>query len=472
MAPNAATSRKICRIGNAAGFLGDNLDAPRQLVESAELDYLTLEYLSELTLSILARRREKDPAAGYADDFLDVLRSLTAALHGRPALRIVTNAGGMNPSSCARAVGRILVEADLAELPIGVVTGDDLLPVLSQLLDDGCEFAHLDTGVPLASSVNEVVSANAYLGARPIVDALTSAARLVLTGRVADASLTVGPAVHEFGWPWNDWLRLAGASVAGHLIECGAQVTGGYHRHWEDLNLSHVGYPIAELADDATATITKPEESGGRVTRETVVSQLVYEIGDPAHYLTPDVDVDMTTVEVAEIGVDRVAVRGATGGPPPEHYKVSLAYRAGYTASGQMLVAGRDCVAKAKGCGEIVLSKVAQAGYTLEASHVECLGAGDALAGLNGGAPVDLREVMLRVTVRDQRRDAVERFVKEFAPLITSGPAGLAGYASGRSAVRPVFAYWPTTIPKQLVTPKVEVRTAREWAGTNDDWHE
>lgn len=451
------------RIGNGAGFLGDSLDAPRLLAEEGQLDFLTLEYLAELTLSILARLREKNPREGYAADFLDVLASLQTVLNEQQQLRIVTNAGGMNPRACAAAAGAILRDAGLGAEPIGVVTGDDLLGRLGELQQAGCDFAHLDSGLPLAALAEPVVSANAYLGARPIVDALDGQARLTITGRVADASLTVGPAMHRFRWAWDDWRRLAGASVAGHLIECGAQATGGFFPHWADLNLADVGYPIAILDDEAECVITKPVGTGGAVTRDTVCEQLVYEIGDPQHYLTPDVDVDFTEVEVDELHRDWVTVRGARGAPAPDCYKVSLAYRAGYAAAGTMLAYGRDSAAKARSCAQIVLSRMLRAGYELENVHIECLGTGDGVPGQHP-PPTYAREVMLRVAVRDSRREAVERFTKEFAPLATSGPAGLAGYAAGRPQVRPVFAYWPALVPRELVHATVEVRTAAEWA--------
>ena len=452
----------ILRIANGAGFLGDNVDAPRRVVERAEVDYLTLEYLAELTLSILARLRQKDPAAGYAGDFIDVLGSLCPALLAQPRLKIVTNAGGMNPPSCARAAAKLLVGAGLGETSLGIVSGDDLLPRIDEFKSAGCRFENLDTGHVIEELTSPIVSANAYLGANPITQVLGQQARIVITGRVADASLTVGPAMHEFGWGWNDWNLLAGASVAGHLIECGAQATGGLYRHWESLELANVGYPVAELGKDGACVITKPAGTGGSVTRATVIEQLVYEIGDPAHYLTPDVDVDFTTVEVEQVAADRVAVRGATGRPATQTYKVSLAYHDGYTASGQLLVYGRDCVSKARACGQIVLKRVEQAGFGLRRALIETLGAGDAVPGQHQ-APADLREVMLRITVEDPRREAVERFSKEFAPLITSGPPGIAGYASGRPAVRPMFAYWPTLVPKSFVEPCVEVRAAKDW---------
>lgn len=446
------------RIANGAGFLGDQLSAPRRLVEGAVVDYLTLEYLAELTMSILARQREKDPQSGFAEDFLMVLRDLLPALKSQPQLKIVTNGGGMNPVACARAAGEILEAAGLGATSIGVVTGDDLLPGIGELKSAGCQFRNLDTDQPLAELQAPVVSANAYLGARPITAALAQNARIVITGRVADASLTLGPAVHEFGWDWNDLPRIAGATVAGHLIECGSQVTGGYATEWQGVDYTTIGYPIAELAADGRCVITKPAGSGGVVNRRTVTEQLIYEISDPACYHTPDIALDFTTVEVADLGNDRVQVSGASGRPASDTYKVSLAYRDGYFASGQLLVTGADCLTKAKCVAETILARTAAATQRPERSLVECLGAGESPASTTP------REVMLRITVHDPRREVVERFTREIAPLITSGPAGLTGYAAGRPSVRPVFAYWPTLVPKSLVREHVEVRSAADWS--------
>jgi hypothetical protein len=248
------------------------------------------------------------------------------------------------------------------------------------------------------------------------------------------------------------------------LIECGAQVTGGYSNTWRDLDLSNVGYPIAELEADGGVTVTKPANSGGVVNRRTVAEQLVYEIGDPRHYLTPDVDVDFTTVEFEETGPDRVAVRGASGQAPPETLKVSIAYRDGFMASGQLLVVGRDAAERGRACAEMVFARLRSAGVELEATNVELLGTGDSVPGVRTlGNTTTVSEVMLRMSVRDPRREAVERFVREIAPLITSGPAGLAGYAAGRPEVRPVFAYWPSRVVRDAVSPVVEVKSANEW---------
>lgn len=460
------TAMKTIRIANGAGFLGDRITAPRQLVESAAVDYLTIEHLAELTMSILARQREKNPAAGYAEDFVEIVESLCPALQRQPQLKVVANSGGMNPRACAAAVGRVLSDAGLGHVSIGVVAGDDLLPQLDRIVSSGCELQNLDTGEPLAAlgPRERIVSANAYLGARPIVEALRGGGRIIITGRVADASLTVAPLVHEFGWDWNDLPKLAAATVAGHLIECGAQVTGGYATDWQRAHLANVGYPIAEVTAAGDTIITKPPASGGVVNFRTVAEQLVYEIGDPRHYLTPDIDCDFTTVQLHDLGNDRVQVNGASGRPATETYKVSLAYRDGYLASGQLLVYGLDCKEKAQACGEMILARVREAGFSLARTNIELLGQG---AGVPGSwfwrkyQPPG--ELMLRVTVHDPNRAAVEHFTREIAPLITSGPAGLAGYASGRPSVRPVFAYWPTLVPKTLVDPTVQVRTAQEW---------
>lgn len=443
---------KSVRIGNGCGFWGDSVDAPLRLVQSGGLDYLTLEYLAELTMSILALLRQRDANAGYATDFLDVLKSLTPEFAKQPRLKIVTNAGGMNPQSCAKQA-KVIVPGKT----IGVVSGDDLLSKLDELLAAGHALKHLDTGEPLDAIRSRVVSANAYLGAAPIVEALKRGAQIVVTGRVADASLTVGPCVHEFGWGWQDWDRLAAATVAGHLIECGAQMTGGLWMNADSsTNLAQVGYPIAVVNDDGSMTVTKPEKSGGAVNVETVSEQLLYEVGDPAHYFTPDVIADFTSVTLRESEVDQVAVSGSRGRTASETYKVSIAYRDGYTAAGMLTFLGPRAAAKARQSGEIVLDKLRQAGVTFQNSHIEVLGGGSVVPGVITPS-LEPVETVLRVAVRDASKSNLERFAKEFAPLVTSGFAGTTGYTTGRPQVREVFAYWPSLIAKSAVNPTVEI---------------
>src|SRR6266849_1968937 len=339
---------KTIRIGNGCGFWGDSGDAPIRLVEHGRLDYLTLEYLAELTMSILAQQKQRDPKAGFATDFLQVLERLTPLLQQQPNLKIVTNAGGMNAEACGARAREVLDAAGLRKRDIWIVTGDDLLPRLDELLKAGHALANLDTGETLGPIRDRVVSANAYLGATAIVAALREGASIVITGRVADASLTLAPAVHEFGWAWDEWNRLSAGTVAGHLIECGAQATGGLWCNWREADdLARVGYPIAEIAQNGTFTLTKPDGSGGRVNRETVAEQLLYEVGDPAAYLTPDVTADLTSVNLTQSGRDRVKVETQRGMPATDSYKVSIAYRDGYTSSGTLVVAGPDAIEKA-----------------------------------------------------------------------------------------------------------------------------
>jgi hypothetical protein len=462
---------EVLAVGNGAGFWGDNLDAPYLLARDGAIDVLTLEYLAELTMAILSHLRAKDPRAGYVTDFPDLVERLAPVLRERPGLRIVTNAGGLNPPSCAGSCGDALARAGAGETAIGVVSGDDVLSLIPGWIAQGIDLSHLETGEPITNVAARLVAANVYYGARPIAEAIRSGARLVVTGRVADASLTLGPAAAHFGWRWDDWPSLAGASVAGHLIECGAQATGGLWSGWKELpDHAGIGYPIAELAADGSCTLTKPEGSGGRVSVATVTEQLLYEIDDPSRYRTPDVDVDFTALSITEQATDRVAIKGARGNPPSDRLKLVCVYKDGWTASGMLAVVGRDAEAKARAAGELVLERVRRSGVELADSLVECLGAGDVAPGVVPPAAPPF-EVVLRVTVRDSDRRAVERFCRELAPLVTSGPPGIVGYASGRPTPRPAFGYWPALVPRALGEDrtKVEVQTAAEWARSLQD---
>ena len=339
------------------------------------------------------------------------------------------------------------------------MSGDDLLPRLDELLATGHTLNHLDTGNPLSMIREKVVSANAYLGAKPIAEALKMGAEIVVTGRVADASLTVGPAAYEFGWGFGeaDLDRLAAGTVAGHLIECGAQATGGLWINADDsTHLENVGYPIAEIAEDGTFTVSKPEGTGGVVNIETISEQLLYEVADPRSYFTPDVVADFTSVKLAQVKPDVVNVTGSRANGITDTYKVSIAYRDGFMSAGTLVIAGPNAAQKARRSGAIILEKLKQAGFTYAESRVEALGAGDCVPGVITSS-ADPPEVVLRVAVRDPRKAAIERFTKEFAPLVTSGFPGTTGYTTGRPPVREVFAYWPALIAKSAVTPVVEV---------------
>jgi len=452
---------RMIRIGNAQGFWGDIVDAPaRLLAQQPDLDYLTLDYLAEVSLSIMAIQRERDLQAGYARDFVDVVRSLVPFWQNDSKVRVVTNAGGLNPLGCAQVCAGVLRQANIKHLKIALVTGDDVLPLMqSSRKGDSSLFSNLETGEPIESILPRLVTANAYLGAEPIVEALAAGADVVITGRVADPSLTVATAMHHFGWAPRDYDRIAAATVAGHLIECGTQVTGGISTDWLNVpDPAHMGFPIIEMEQAGGFVVTKPAGTGGAVTEETVKEQLLYEIGDPDKYLSPDASVSFLSLRVQQEGADRVRVIGAKGRPPPDTYKVSATYRDGFTAQGMLTIFGRDAVAKARRCGEIILQRVREAGYELEHSNVECLGAGACVPGvLHAANERDLLETVLRISVADSRREAVERFTREIASLVTSGPQGVTGYATGRPNVRPVFGYWPCLIERSRVRPRMEL---------------
>ncbi len=452
------------RIGNGAGFWGDHPDAPLQLAEKGELDFLTLEYLAELTMSILAQQKLRDPNAGYVTDFPEVVARLVPYLDTNRPFKIVTNAGGVNPRRCAAVVGQILAGCGLPDLSIAAVTGDDLFPHLDALLAAGETFPHFDGGQSISALQHRVTSANAYLGAAGIVSALHLGADIVITGRVADASLTVGPAMHEFDWKWDDWNRLAAATVAGHLIECGAQMTGGMYSDWTaSISLGDIGYPIAEISDDGSVVVTKPNGTGGAVTVGTVSEQLVYEIGDPEHYLTPDVDTDFSHVRLEQIGPDRVAVRDARGRTAPETLKVSISYQDGFLGSGTIVITGPQAIIKSEAAAEAIKRRLKSAGVFPQRMNFELLGAGDVLPGM-AARPVDPPEIVLRLSVHDPSRAVVDRSLRELVPLVTSGPPGVTGYAGGRAKAHGVLSYWPSTIARTRVSPVVEVQSAHEWS--------
>jgi len=448
------------RIGNASAFWGDSNDAPARLVRQApDLDVLTLDYLAEVSMSILAKQRERDPSAGYARDFIRVIESLAPIWRDGRKFKLVTNAGGLNPRGCAQACAAALKSAKCPDLKIGVVSGDDVLPILRAAHDADANttaFAHLETDAPLHDVFDRLVTANAYIGAAPVADALRQSADIVITGRVADPRLTVGPCLAHFGWHDDDYDRIAGATIAGHLIECGTQVTGGISTDWLELPNLDIGYPIVEVSEDGSCIVTKPAQSGGEVTDRTVKEQLVYEIGDPANYLSPDAAVSFLTIAVEDQGNDRVRVSGASGRAPTGFYKVSATYRAGYRASGMLTVVGRDAVKKARRAGESILERLRERGVEPQRSLIECLGSGDGAGGQVSCAD-QLLETVLRITVTDPREEIVERFTKEIAPLVTRGPQGTTGYAEGRPPVREVFGYWPTLIPTTQVRPKLDV---------------
>ena len=442
----------MIRVANGQGFWGDWLEAPVRLVDDGPIDFLTLDYLAEVTMSILQQQRARDATLGYARDFPPLIGRIQNAVKAK-GVRVVANAGGVNPIACAREVRRLA-----PALRVAVVTGDDLFDRLDAVVAAGHPLANLDTGAPLASVRARVLSANAYIGAAPIAEALETGADVVITGRCADASLALGPMMHSFKWKADDWDLLAAGTVAGHIIECGAQATGGNSQvEWQTIpDFENIGYPIAEVEPDGSCVITKHAGTGGHVTCATVTEQLVYEIGDPAAYATPDCVADFTTIRLADAGPDRVHVSGVRGRERPVHLKVSASYSAGWKAMGTLVYSRPDARAKARVADRIVRARLDRLGLRFDEVHTEFFGV-NACHGPTVTPADDPPEVMWRMGVRGQDRAAVERFTREMIAIVLSGPPTATGYGDGRPAVKPVVAYWPALVPRDVVRTHVEV---------------
>jgi hypothetical protein len=451
--------REKIRIAAGQGFWGDLLDAPVSQVEGGPIDYLMLDYLAEVTMSIMQKQRSRDPNAGYAKDFVPLMKQIMPALVSKD-IRVTANAGGVNVEGCADAVREVARELGLqGKLSIGTVTGDDIMPRIDELLDRGIELRNMDTGAALATVRDRIQSANAYLGAWPMVEALNKGARIVITGRATDTGLSLAPMIHEFGWANDDWNKLAAGTIAGHIIECGAQCSGGNCQYdWRNVpHLADVGFPIAEASPDGTFIITKHEGTGGWVNIPSVKEQLVYEMGDPHEYITPDVVADFTTIRLEDAGHDRVRVFGIQGRPATEFLKVSISYSAGYKAVGTLVYSWPDAYEKAKAADLILRTRLERLGLKFDQILTEFVGANSTHGALAGPPSPEAPEVQLRVGVRGEDRSAIERFTKEIAPLILTGPPGVTGFAGGRPKVEEIVAYWPALIPKGEITTKVAI---------------
>jgi hypothetical protein len=451
-------SNRIVRVASGQGFWGDWLDAPRRQVEGGPVDYLMLDYLAEVTMSILQKQKERDPAMGYARDFIGAMESVMTAVTKR-GVKVIANAGGVNPIACAHAV-LASAKGTSAEgkLRIGVVTGDDLLPRLDALIDGGHPLSHMETGAPLSTVRDRVLSANAYIGSTPIVEALARGANVVVTGRSTDTALTMAPLRHEFGWGAEDWDKLAAGIIAGHIIECGAQCSGGNCLYdWKNIpDLANIGYPIVEARADGTFSITKHPGTGGRINVPSVTEQCVYEMGDPNTYITPDVVADFTTIHLADDGENRVRVFGIKGREATDKLKVSVAYRAGYKAVGTLVYSWPDALEKAQVADRVLRERLDTMGLKFDSLLTEFVGVSSThgpLSEMSCEAP----EVQLRVGVRSPDRRTVERFTRELAPLVLNGPPSVTGFAGGRPKVEEIVAYWPALVDKTVVQTNVEV---------------
>lgn len=441
---------KVIRIANGQGFWGDSIDAPVHLVEYGKIDYLTLDYLAEVTLSIMHKQKRRDPNLGYATDFIALMTRILPDLK-KKGIRVIANAGGVNPKACREALLKVAKDLGITGLKVATVTGDDILDRLQEFKAQGLQLKNMDSAKSLFSESLEMIAANVYLPTQAMVDALDLGADVVLTGRCTDPGLTLAALIHEFKWSNQDWDRLAAGTVAGHILECGAQATGGnFSKWWEVPDLWKVGYPIAEVSEDGSFVVTKPEGSGGLVTIETISEQLVYEMGDPHQYITPDCVADFTSIQLTEIGPQRISVTGVKGYPKTPFLKVSGAYHKGFKATGQLTISGPRALDKAKLCAEIVWKRLDRAGIQFEHRDVEYLGASTVHAGI-AAIPLEPSEIVLRLSVKDRDKRKVERFGRECAPLITAGPPGVTGFAGGRPKPEEIVAYWPALIPRELI---------------------
>lgn len=454
--------KQVIRIAAGQGFWGDLPDAPIQQVEGGPIDYLMLDYLAEVTMSIMQKQKARDPNAGYAKDFVPLMKRILPTCVDRN-IRVTANAGGVNVRGCADAVVTVARELGLdGKLRIGIVTGDDIMERLDEFLSDGIALRNMDTGEGLATIRDRIQSANVYLGAWPMVQALNKGAQIVITGRATDTGLTLAPLIHEFGWAADNWDMMAAGTIAGHIIECGAQASGGNCQFdWQNIpDMANVGFPIAEGSPDGSFVITKHEGTGGCVSVPSVKEQLVYEMGDPHEYITPDCVADFTTIRLEDDGKNRVRVNGIKGKPATEFLKVSISYSAGYKAVGTLVYSWPDAYEKAKAADKILRARLERLGLRFDQVLTEFVGVNATHGPLAGLPSTEAAEVQLRVGVRGSDRTAVERFTKEIAPLILTGPPGVTGFAGGRPKVEEIVAYWPALIPKELITPKVEVLEA------------
>ena len=451
--------KEFIRIASGQGFWGDLPDAPVEQVKRGDIDYLVMDYLAEVTMSIMQKQRMRNEKHGYARDFVNVIDGTLDEIKHK-GVKVISNAGGVNPIACKDAILKLANEKGYTGLKVAVVDGDDILPGLDKIIDDGHQLKNMETGEPISTVKDELLSANVYFGCRPIVEALEKGADIVITGRVTDTGLTLAPMAFEFGWDFDNYDLMSTGTIAGHIIECGGQVSGGNFTDWEKVeDFVDIGFPIIEAHPDGTFYVTKHENTGGLVSEMTVKEQLLYEIGDPASYITPDCIADFSTIQIKQDGENRVKVWGIKGEPDTPTYKISASYIDGYKLSSTLVYSWPDAVKKAKAAGEILLKRAEKLGIKFRDTNIEFVGlnaCNENVDELNRDLS-ELNEVQLRVSVHGDSREDLNRFGMEIAPLILTGPSGVTGFAGGRPKASEVVAYWPALLDKKAATPRVTV---------------
>jgi len=447
------------RIASGQGFWGDLIDAPYHQVTKGDIDYLVMDYLAEVTMSILQKQKNRNPNLGYATDLIDLMKRILPVT-AKKGIKVITNGGGVNPIACADAILEAAMKLDIGKLDVAVVLGDDIKDCLDEIIQKGCSLNNMETGEPITLVKDKLLSANVYFGAAPIVEALKRGADIVITGRVTDTGLTLAPMIYEFGWDMKNYDLMAAGTVAGHILECGAQSTGGnFLGDWESIeSFAEIGFPIAEAFPNGEVIITKHENTGGIVTFDTIAEQLVYEIGDPTEYITPDCVADFTSIKLEEVGKDRVRVYNVKGKPETEFYKVSCSYSSGYSATGTLTYSWPQALTKARKADRILRKRLENLGLKFDEIRSEFVGYNATHENLAPELDEDkINEIVLRFSVRAKDRHSVNRFGQEIAPLILTGPPSVTGFAGGRPKPKDVVAYWPALIRKTMVEPKVKV---------------
>lgn len=449
--------KDFIRIASGQGFWGDLPNAPVNQAKKGPIDYLVMDYLAEVTMSIMQKQRMRNPEWGYARDFVSVVEQVLPEIKNE-GIKVISNAGGVNPMACKDEILKVAKEKGYKDLKVAVVDGDDILDQIDELIQDGHTLNNMDNDKPISEVKDELLSANVYFGCWPIVEALRTGADVIITGRVTDTGLTLAPMIHEFGWEKDDFDKMAVGTIAGHIIECGAQVSGGNFTDWDKVeDFTEIGFPIIEAYPNGDFYVTKHENTGGLISEMTVKEQLLYEIGDPSEYITPDVIADFTSIQVEETDKNRVKITGIKGHPDTPTYKVSASYNDGFKLSATLVYCWPEALKKAVKGAEILKSRAELLELEFDAFHSEYIG-------YNGNSEIpvteealekDFDEIQLRVSLSGKSKKDLNRFGMEIAPLILTGPSGVTGFAGGRPKASDVVAYWPALLDKNAVKPRV-----------------